>query len=545
MNSPILSSGSWHLGLPDLLRPVSNATHTRAGHVARCDPGTRLEVITQIEQWLNGSDKRAPICWLSGPAGYGKSAVAQTIAERYAKEGRLLGCFFFLRGAGERSHISRLIPTLAHQVSLSFPAVKPLLEKAIRDEPAVLGPSVSLAHQFQKLIIEPIHSITSKVPSSFEVSSHPAKQNIFVIDALDECNDKAQMVAFIDLLLNAFPGRSYLPFRILLTSRVEEHIRKRFDVSGTQSVLYHLDIAAYDARLDIQAYLQKQFNCIYDQNLRVMQRIPKPWPSSKDLSVLLNKAGSSFAFAMTLIQFVGGYPMPHKALQKMLESGVNGLDPLYEQVLSSASGTADFLQILGTIMILENNKSITFLGSLLHLQNEDVVCELLGVQSIINIPGNDNEPIMLYHTSLRDFLTIKSRSQQYFIDPPLRHLHLAIHCLKHLTEYPSKDFFEGDVIKYASFNWPHHILLGFQKQELNVDETIMTSLVTLIEHLLTFQSKTWYNTVLTVKGSERRRMLHNVRDGKDLFQVSYCNSQMVITLVTCLRHCRGQLLQRI
>ena len=202
-----------------MLRPVIDATHTRGGHVARCDPETRLEVIAEIKQWLNGSDKRA-ICWLSGPAGYGKSAVAQTIAERYAAKGRLLGCFFFLRGAGERSHISRLIPTLAHQISLSVPAVKPLLKKVLRDEPAMLGPSVSLAHQFQKLIIEPIHSTTSKL---FSIS-HLAKQKIFVIDALDECNDKAEMAAFIDVLLNAFPGRSYLPFRMLLTSRVEEHI---------------------------------------------------------------------------------------------------------------------------------------------------------------------------------------------------------------------------------------------------------------------------------------------------------------------------------
>ena len=189
-------------------KPVSNATHTRAGHVAHCDPGTRLEVIAQIKQWLNSSDKQAAICWLSGPAGYGKSAVAQTIAERYAAKGRLLGCFFFLRGAGERSHISHLIPTLAHQISLSVPAVKPLLEKALRDEPDMLGPSASLAHQFQKLIIEPIQS-TNSVLSSFEVFSHLAKQKIFVIDALDECNDKAEMAAFIDVLLIASSGRRY------------------------------------------------------------------------------------------------------------------------------------------------------------------------------------------------------------------------------------------------------------------------------------------------------------------------------------------------
>ncbi|KIJ93506.1 hypothetical protein K443DRAFT_12818 [Laccaria amethystina LaAM-08-1] len=320
--------------IADLLKPVSNATHTRSGPVARCDPGTRVEIIAQIKEWLNGSDKRAAICWLRGPPGYGKSAVAQTIAERYAAKGRLLGCFFFLRGAGERSHISSLIPTLAHQISLSVPAVKPLLEKALRDEPDMLGPSVSLAHQFQKLIIEPIHSTTSKVLSSFKICSHFAKQKIFVIDALDECSDKAGVGAFIDVLLNDFSGRSYLPFRILLTSRVEEHIQKKFDHSEAQ-FLYHLDLKNFDACSDIQAYFKREFSHIFDQNCQMMQRIQKPWPSAKDLTTLLDKTGSSFVFAATLIQFVGGHPIPHKALQQLLESGADGLDSLYEQVLTA------------------------------------------------------------------------------------------------------------------------------------------------------------------------------------------------------------------
>ena len=195
-----------------MLRPVSDATHTRAGHVARCDPGTRLEVITQIKQWLDDSDKRAAVCWLNGPAGYGKSAVAQTIAEHYAAMGRLLGSFFFLRGAGERSHISRLIPTLAYQISLSVPAAKPLLERGLRHEPALLEPSVSLAHQFQKLIIDPTQSNTFKILSSIEAFSHFVKQRILVIDALDECDDRAEMAAFIDVLINVSSGKSHLPF---------------------------------------------------------------------------------------------------------------------------------------------------------------------------------------------------------------------------------------------------------------------------------------------------------------------------------------------
>ena len=81
------------------------------------------------------------------------------------------------------------------------------------------------------------------------------------------------------------------------------------------------------------------------------------WPSATDLMALLDKAGRSFAFATTLIKSVGEDRMPHKALQKLLGSGVNGLDSLYEQVLSSASWTKDFHQILGTIMVLNDSKS--------------------------------------------------------------------------------------------------------------------------------------------------------------------------------------------
>ena len=172
----------------------------------------------------------------------------------------------------------------------------------------MLGPSVSLAYQFQKLIIEPIHYTTSKF-----FITYLAKQKIFVIDALDECSDKAEMAAFIDIVLHAFPGGRHPPFRILVTSRVEEHIRKKF-VHAEPQFLYHLDLGNFDACSDIQIYFKREFGHIFDENYQIMQRIPKPWPSAKDLTELLDKAGSSFAFAATLIQFFGGDSMPNKAL---------------------------------------------------------------------------------------------------------------------------------------------------------------------------------------------------------------------------------------
>ena len=46
-----------------------------------CLKGTREAVLGEIELWANGFDK-PPVFWLDGLAGTGKSAIAQTIAER-------------------------------------------------------------------------------------------------------------------------------------------------------------------------------------------------------------------------------------------------------------------------------------------------------------------------------------------------------------------------------------------------------------------------------------------------------------------------------
>ncbi|KAG6852264.1 hypothetical protein C0991_001442, partial [Blastosporella zonata] len=56
-----------------------------------------------------GEENNQRICWLSGPAGFGKSAIMQTVAERLNGEGSLAASFFFLRGAGARSEFKRFI----------------------------------------------------------------------------------------------------------------------------------------------------------------------------------------------------------------------------------------------------------------------------------------------------------------------------------------------------------------------------------------------------------------------------------------------------
>jgi len=76
----------------------------------RCHPGTRSEILEKVDAWANAGAEGTGILWLHGPAGAGKLAIAQTVAEKYAmakpSRGNLLFC-------------SNCCPPQLYQISLS------------------------------------------------------------------------------------------------------------------------------------------------------------------------------------------------------------------------------------------------------------------------------------------------------------------------------------------------------------------------------------------------------------------------------------------
>ncbi|KAG5650811.1 hypothetical protein H0H81_010961 [Sphagnurus paluster] len=198
----------------EVLRPVQGATYQGSKFLAQCHQGTRKDVIKALQDWVD-LDGQPPICWLSGPAGYGKSAISRTIAETYDNQKRLLGNVFFRRGYDDKQHIGRLIPSLSHQLYHNLPKSQDSIHRAI-DAVRDIN-TLSLEAQFRKLIIEPIQATRKGIAALI-----PLSRRIIIIDALDECDDKDQMKAFIDAIIHIFQTKLKLHLRILITSRVEE-----------------------------------------------------------------------------------------------------------------------------------------------------------------------------------------------------------------------------------------------------------------------------------------------------------------------------------
>ena len=149
----------------------------------KCHPNTRIAVLEKVMRWIKwGKDLDAFIMWVYGPAGAGKLAIAQTIAEMCKDVMILLANFFFSRNNPSHSTVKPLIATIAYQITLNFPRIQDAILRAIEYDPLIF--SKSLVVQVKSLIAAPLQPL-AETGYFNEKTSH----RLVIIDGLDECSD--------------------------------------------------------------------------------------------------------------------------------------------------------------------------------------------------------------------------------------------------------------------------------------------------------------------------------------------------------------------
>jgi hypothetical protein len=125
----------------------------------KCHPHTREAVLKKIMDWVKDADKVALFLWLYGPAGSGKSAIAQTIAELLEKVGLLAAAFFFSRNATGRDDKTPLVATLVYQLVKSIPEIRAHVLEALEGDPALFACSIEA--QIEALIVKPLNAVAT------------------------------------------------------------------------------------------------------------------------------------------------------------------------------------------------------------------------------------------------------------------------------------------------------------------------------------------------------------------------------------------------
>jgi len=92
---------------------------------------------------------------MRGPARVGKSAIAQTCAEKLKETGHL-GAAFFFTVKGHNNSLC-LFTTIAYQLSTTLPNYRALVDDKISKDKTLIEKKIS--SQFESLIIEPLQEL--------------------------------------------------------------------------------------------------------------------------------------------------------------------------------------------------------------------------------------------------------------------------------------------------------------------------------------------------------------------------------------------------
>ena len=458
-------------GLQILHKWVSDgAAHDSAQHAPVCHPDTRKTIIGDIMSWIGDPSRTSSVLWFNGPAGAGKTAIAQSLCKLCVAAQWLAGSFFFSRLAPGRNNAEFLFPTISYGLCLAIPEVGKIIDEVVANDPSI--PTKALEIQLQKLILEPLQQVS-------EESMEPI---VIIIDGLDECKDEEVQSNVLRLLGSVFQrpsvgGCDRICF--IVTSRPEPWIHDEFTIEPLSSITRQIFLGQTpEANDDIRTFFRLGFTEIHDspKHRLTMSNVAKPWPSYSVLDGLVDKASGQFIFPATVLKFVGDpnyrptdrlgiiTSLPVISPSVLAPKPLAALDQLYSQILSMSSDKQRTLDVLSALIAIQASISELFVDwrtmrtfhvvllriaeKLLGLQPGDGSQALRMIHSLVHIPGRSlmwvdedinlplpefyyqyKDEIRFYHKSFIDYLLDSSRSLEYCVDMKEMNTRLALACM--------------------------------------------------------------------------------------------------------------------
>lgn len=383
------------------------------------------------------------VVWLYGPAGGGKTAIAQTIAEKCDRDPTrcLVASFFFARTVDGRNSEKKFVASLAYQICLSIFQASHFITAAVQRNPSIFTRTVTT--QMRELIINPLNEACN---DKLTLQALHAIPRLIIVDGLDECHSLTSQSNILDAISESVAQLRF-PITFLVASRPEFAIRTAFNKAPMNTFMRGIALDDdYRSDDDIHIFLTDTFKEIRT-NHPVGPDLPPGWPLEADIKYLVQQSSGQFIYAATAAKYIQSHQ--HNPIRRLkivlgltspgIDTPFTQLDNLYRHILSSVDDSTKVMEVL-SLIILQNGYdgllTVKFTDNLLGYEEGDTRTALSDMHALVRVPksSRSKSPLRIYHASLFDFLLDKSRSGDgYFIDAKTVHTKLSTNFIRMLS----------------------------------------------------------------------------------------------------------------
>ncbi|KXN81080.1 N amino acid transport system protein [Leucoagaricus sp. SymC.cos] len=382
------------------------------------DTWTRLSTIEETRSFCSVRLPSKRLLWIVGPAGVGKSAIMQTVAETCPNLGASL---FF--SVNRRNDPTKIIATLAYQLATKHKQYCHYVHAHVTNSPDLMDKS--MAALFEVLIAEPLakHGIYQ--------GEEPL---VIFIDGVDECDGIAPQRKLVELISSLITKYPSAPLVWVLASRPEPHITTLFE--SFSMTLYHkieLSVQSNKSREDVEKFLRDSFAEIHPK-YGALRFFPR-WPTEEQFLKIITAASGLFAYGATAIRFIddpeGGNPQSRLELLLEVIDNVHAenadgnddetdmdpmaqLDALYDRIISRIPkrGFRKTLGLLSASGVLpghpQGGDQLAWAAEWLRMTPDVAFGSLHHLHSVLHVPQTIRDALQnrvkAYHKLFKDYL---------------------------------------------------------------------------------------------------------------------------------------------
>ena len=445
--------------------------------------GTRQSILDRIMAWVTdpqeGDDGPwSNTYWLYSSPGIGKTSLAHSICATLHDQEQLAGAFFCRTDDPNLSKHQNILPTLTNKLAGIFPPFRTIVVNRLRNDPNLSPVSMKGA-----LFLDFIRNLPRQ----------PKHALVFIIDALDECDDDRSRPALLKVLTEAAAHASWL--KVIITSRPEADIQHFFDALSRSSYLSHDLATDREASVDLRTFAQSEFDFVARK-----WGLSAPWPEESVFDGVISRANGLFIFIKTVVLTLEHCRDPNESLKATLRNsdgtGLKSLYVLYSSIIKARIGDNDheFQQMIGVLLTTAPYRPL----------REEAIAELAGVKlilvtkwvnelsSLLYRDESTNGGVRVRHLSISDFFF--SDRCDYQVIPQDANVQLGIACLRTMvnqlrfnicgledSRLPNADVQDlpsrikeniSDALQYSSLYWPNHFCFTPDDGNLRVWENL-------------------------------------------------------------------------